>query len=142
MPNQPGKLQELWVIRNVVVLQTDKNSYMLVGSYLNMQLSQSKNRTYMDSVQVNFCQKLLFLHQLTHNMTTDCLLNYKFNAWKFKAQPGENMLCTEIVSDIQKIFCTQHVLPMFCKKKSFWQRFTCNDTSFKNCVAHEKKVNH
>ena len=35
------------------------------------------------------------------------------------------MLCTEIVSDIQNNFCTQHVLPMYCKKKSFWQRFTC-----------------
>ena len=34
------------------------------------------------------------------------------------------MLCTEIVSDIRNNFCTQHVLPMFCKKKSFWQRFT------------------
>ena len=30
-------------------------------------------------VQVNLCQKLLFLHQLIHNMTTYCLLNYKFN---------------------------------------------------------------
>ena len=31
-------------------------------------------------VQVNLCQKLLFLHQQTHNMTThDCSLNYKFN---------------------------------------------------------------
>ena len=30
-------------------------------------------------LQVNLCQKLLFLHQLTHNMTTDCLFNYKFN---------------------------------------------------------------
>ena len=29
--------------------------------------------------QVNLCQKLLFLHQLTHNMTTDCSLNYKFS---------------------------------------------------------------
>ena len=34
------------------------------------------------------------------------------------------MLFTEIVSDIQNNFCTQHVLPMFCKK-SFWQRSTC-----------------
>ena len=36
-------------------------------------------------------------------------------------------MCTEIVSDIQNNFCTQHVLPMpmFCKKKSFWQTFTC-----------------
>ena len=24
------------------------------------------------SIQVNLCQKLLFLHQLTHNMTTYC----------------------------------------------------------------------
>ena len=47
-----------------------------------------------------------------------------------KLKPGENMLCTEIVSDIQNNFRTQHVLPMFCKKKSFWQRFTC--TSQKN----------
>ena len=37
----------------------------------------------------------------------------------------ENMLHTEIVFYIQNNFCTQHVLPMFCKKKSFWQRFTC-----------------
>ena len=32
--------------------------------------------------------------------------------------PSSNLLCTEIVSDIQNNFCTQHVLPMFCKKKS------------------------
>ena len=36
-------------------------------------------------------------------------------------------MCTEIVSDIQNIFCTQHVLPMFCKKKSFWQRYACKE---------------
>ena len=30
-------------------------------------------------LQVNLCQKLLFLQQVTHNMTTDCSLNYKFN---------------------------------------------------------------
>ena len=33
-----------------------------------------------------------------------------------KLTPGENMMCKEIVSDIQNNFCTQHVLPMFCKK--------------------------
>ena len=27
------------------------------------------------------------------------------------------MICTEIVSDIQNNFCTQHVLPMFWKKR-------------------------
>ena len=34
-------------------------------------------------------------------------------------KPGENMLCREIVSDIQNNICTQNVLSMFCKKKSF-----------------------
>ena len=34
---------------------------------------------FLGMVQVNLCQKLFFLHQLTHNMTTDCSLNYKFN---------------------------------------------------------------
>ena len=37
------------------------------------------------------------------------------------------MLWTEIVSDSQNNFYTQHVLPMFCKKKSFWKRFTCTE---------------
>ena len=40
-------------------------------------------------------------------------------------KPGENLLYSDIVSDIQNNFCSKHVLPMFCKKKSFWQRFTC-----------------
>ena len=30
-------------------------------------------------VQVNLFQKHLFLHQLTHNMTTDCSLNCHFS---------------------------------------------------------------
>ena len=80
------------------------------------------------TVQVNICQKLSFLPQLTHNMTTDCSLNNKFNTLKLlnSSEHVENMLYTEIVFDIQNNFCTQHVLPMFCKKNSFWQRFTCN----------------
>jgi hypothetical protein len=32
-----------------------------------------------EEVQVNLFQKHLFLHQLTHNMTKDCTLNYKFS---------------------------------------------------------------
>ena len=30
-------------------------------------------------IQVNLCQKLLFLYQITHNMTTDYSLSYKFS---------------------------------------------------------------
>ena len=50
-------------------------------------------------LQVNLCQKLLLLHQLTHNMTTDCPLNYKLIHENSKLKPGENMLCTETVSE-------------------------------------------
>ena len=50
------------------------------------------------------------------------------------SEHGENMLCTEIVFDIQNNFCTQHVLSMFCKKKSFWQRFTC--TNISSCMLY------
>jgi hypothetical protein len=35
--------------------------------------------THLYEVKVNLCQKLSFLHQLTHNMTTHCSLNYKCN---------------------------------------------------------------
>ena len=34
-----------------------------------------------------------------------------------KLKPGENMLCTEIVSDIQNNFCTPHVLSPTCSAK-------------------------
>ena len=45
------------------------------------------------SIQVYLFQKLLFLHQLTHNMTTDCAWNYHENKCRTWAE---------------------HVLPMFC----------------------------
>ena len=67
-------------------------------------------------LQVNLCQKLIFLHQLIYNMTTDCSWNYhehyKRRTW------------------------AEHVFPMFCtfvilwvnwyNNKCFWKRFTCN----------------
>ena len=44
------------------------------------------DQNYSYTVQANLCQKLLFLHQLTHNMTTDCSLDYKFSTCKLHAQ--------------------------------------------------------
>ena len=60
----------------------------LNGSSLSSKtiLSSSIVRTFPESwsstqpsAQVNLCQKLLFLHQLIQNMTTDCSLNYEFS---------------------------------------------------------------
>ena len=35
------------------------------------------------------------------------------------AEHGGNMCCTDIVLNVKNNFCTPHVFPMFCKKKSF-----------------------
>ena len=51
-------------------------------------------------VQVNLCQKLWFLQQLTHNMTTNCSLNYKLNTWKLQAHNIGSTCC------VQKLFLT------------------------------------
>ena len=48
----------------------------------------------MARVQVNLCQRLLFLHQQTHNMTTDCSLFIKIVSSEY----------------LQNNFGTQHVL--------------------------------
>ena len=44
-------------------------------------------------IQVNLCHKLLFLHQITNNMTTDCSLNYKFSTWKLQTQNMSRTCC-------------------------------------------------
>ena len=61
-------------------------------------------------IQVNLCQNLVFLHQLTNNMTTNFSLNYKFNTWKFQAQ---NMGRTCCVLKLFLTFRTIYVHNMF-----------------------------
>ena len=84
-------------------------------------------------LQVNLCQKLLFLVQLTHNMTPDCSWNYKFSTRHF---PDQNMLRTpqEHVAyincfcfDIKNNLCKQHVLNMFssCSVLGNFMYWTC-----------------
>ena len=69
-------------------------------------------------------QKHLFLHQLIHNMMTDCSLNYKFSTKKLQAQ---YMLHTQIV-----VSCPELVIQSFvilwvrkCKNRYFWKRISC-----------------
>ena len=93
-------------------------------------------------LQVNLFQKPLFLHQVTHNMTRDCLLNSP-QKYKFRTYCVQNLFFC-FWFDIQNIICTQHVLKLYfsgdsmnnlssylqylviwCKNKGFWKRFTC-----------------
>ena len=86
-------------------------------------------------VQVNLCQELLFLHQLTHNMTTDCSLNYKFNKRKFQTQTmGEH--------GVQKLFLTFRTIfvhNMFspCSAK---RRVSDKDLTLSLAAAHHSAV--
>ena len=59
------------------------------------------------SIQVNLCQKLLFLHQLTHNMMTDCSLNYEFSTWKYTPfrNKRDNLWVWLFYSHFWGIFC-------------------------------------
>ena len=100
-----------------------------------------------NSVQVNDWQKLLFLHQLTHNMTTDCFLNHQFSQY-MTSPSSEHVVYTNYFFVL--IFRTIYVHNMFwawnchvlnwwfkeqsvvilwvswCKNTSVWQSFICN----------------
>ena len=80
-----------------------------------------------DLLHINLCQKLLFLHQLTHNMTTDCSWNYH-----------EKYKCRTWAEHVLPMFCQFSALVVFmviqsfvilwiswCKNKCFRKRFTC-----------------
>ena len=60
-------------------LYDDLDKTQLVELVLSYDEKLKALSSEVSELQVNLCQKLLFLHQLTHNMTTDCSLNYKFN---------------------------------------------------------------
>ena len=74
-------------------------------------------------VQVNLCQKLLFLHQLTHNMMTNCSLFMKIVSSEYL----QNMLCTQIVVFVL-FWHSEQFWYTTCSADvaSFWKRFTCN----------------
>ena len=64
-------------------------------------------------LQVNICQKLSFLHLLTHYMTTYCSLNYKKNTSSAHVVYTNCFECQN-----KKKLCTQHVLSLYSSDKS------------------------
>ena len=93
------------------------------GHFFEERAEMLKKISMVFGVQVSLCQKLLFLHQLTHNMMTDCSLNVQY-----LKIPNSNLgrsCCVQRLFLKFGTICVQHVLPLFCKKESFWQRFTC-----------------
>ena len=72
---------------------------------------QKSNKRLSVFVQVNLCQKLLFLHQLTHNMWTDCSLFMKIVSSEYL----QNM-CTHIFADLQYTPLWTDLVKMFFRK--------------------------
>ena len=111
--------------------------------FINHLFKKSRNLEF-----VKVCNELVLLYKFS-NLLPKSLLIYNFTGKSLSEalvllstnpQYGNRlfielrvqymkMLCTQIVfcssSGIQNNFWTQHVLPMFCKKKCFWQRFIC-----------------
>ena len=72
-----------------------------------------RHSIYIRTVQVNLCQNLLFLHQLTHNMTKDFSLIYQFLHENYKLRTCcVHILFFRFCFDIQNNLCTQHVLSL------------------------------
>ena len=107
--------------------ERSKVYFRLLGKMIEPFFSKNKKSV----VQVNLCQKHLFLHQLTHNLMTDCSLNYEFSTWKLQAQ---NMLRTCCVHKLVFVltFRTIYVHTMFstCRQNMSstlsWQ-FSCTE---------------
>ena len=81
-------------------------------------------------VQVNLCQKLLFLHQLTYTMTTNCSLNYKFNTYMKNPSSKLGITCW-----VEKLFLTfrtifVHIMISPCSAK---RRASDKDLSVIGC---------
>ena len=87
------------------------------------------------SLQVDLCQKLLFLPQLTHNMTTECSLSYEFSTWKFKAQ---NMSRTCFAHKVFFVFTSRtiyvHNMFLTCSGLGIFMYWTFN--SMNNLLSY------
>ena len=72
-------------------------------------------RTLDTTLQVNLCQKLLFLYQLIHNVTTDCSLFMKIVSSEYL----QNMLF--LFWHLEQFWYTTCPADVV----NFWKRFTC-----------------
>ena len=90
-------------------------------------------------------EALIFASTLTHNMTTDCSLNYKFNTWKFQAQTwGEHVVYRNCFWHSEQFLyttCSLHVrqkedllTKIYLYQKSFRNYLTFKSRKFSWCA--------
>ena len=76
------------------------------------------------TLQVNLFLKHLLLHQLTHNMTKVCSLNYKFSTWKLQAQ---NMFRTSCVHKLFLFWHSEQFMYTTCSEHVLRLQFSCTE---------------
>ena len=84
-------------------------------------------------IQVNLCQKLLFLHQLTHNMTTDCSIELQAQYMKIPSSNLGRTCCVQKLFPTSRIFlyttcsakrrASDKDLPVSGKSDTFMQKY-------------------
>ena len=96
-------------------------------------LSEKANFIVKNVIQVNLCKKLLFLHQLTPKYDDRLFIELQVQYMKIPSSNLGRTCCVQkLFLTFRTIFVsTQNVLPMFCKKKSSLQRFTCRRILFR-----------
>ena len=86
--------------------------------------------TYFVTIQVNLCQKLLFLHQLTLNMMADCSLFMKIVSWEVRI-PAEHVVFINCFFFVL-FWHSEQFWYTTCSTDvaSFWKIFTCTFWDF------------
>ena len=80
------------------------------------------NKMFLNCSHTGKCLSKALIFASTNPQYDDRL----FNTWKFQAQTwGEHVVYRNC------FWHSQHVLPMFWKKESFWQRYTCTNFNWK-----------
>ena len=109
-----------WAIANRMV-ETNVTNWIaaaVISDYVGTLIFQLYHNPYSISDERHLYHSCISavsqLHQLTHNMTKDCSLNYKFSTWKLQAH---NLNCVHklffvclFCLEIQNNVCMQHVL--------------------------------
>ena len=121
--NSNSLIDDKQVSKNYIYPENDQCQIISDSKKIQSDVEECFNADFTNSVvgTGKSLSEATIWRQIVHWITSSIHENSKLKPW-------ENM-CTKIVYDIKNNFCTQLVLPMFCKKKSFWQRFTCTEGS-------------
>ena len=102
----------MWRLETGILLLKFSKSrkQIMVSSILPKKRTKKSTLGIIVLLQVNLCQKLSYLNQLTHNMTRDCSLNPQKNT---SSEHVVYKYCFECQNKNNNYCCAQHVLNLY-----------------------------